>query len=86
VNKIQTLNNIAPVGLDKLPRECYEVSSEMADPDAILVRSAKMHILEIILRLASNIDEITNSLTALAFAPGALNTTTPFAFILSSGF
>ncbi|CAC9593564.1 D-3-phosphoglycerate dehydrogenase (EC 1.1.1.95) [uncultured Gammaproteobacteria bacterium] len=47
MNKIQTLNNISPVGLDKLPREHYEVSSEMANPDAILVRSAKMHALEI---------------------------------------
>ncbi|AYQ56639.1 D-3-phosphoglycerate dehydrogenase [Bathymodiolus thermophilus thioautotrophic gill symbiont] len=47
MNKIQTLNNISPVGLDKLPRERYEVSSEIANPDAILVRSAKMHTLEI---------------------------------------
>ncbi|SMM99040.1 D-3-phosphoglycerate dehydrogenase [uncultured Candidatus Thioglobus sp.] len=45
--KVQTLNNISPIGLDKLPREYYEVSSEMADPDAILVRSAKMYDREI---------------------------------------
>ena len=45
--KIQTLNNISPVGLEKLPREGYEVSSEMTNPDAILVRSAKMHDMEI---------------------------------------
>ena len=45
--KIQTLNNISPVGLDKLPREGYEVASEMTNPDAILVRSAKMHDMEI---------------------------------------
>lgn len=45
--KVQTLNNISPVGLDKLPREGYEVASEMSDPDAILVRSAKMHDMEI---------------------------------------
>ena len=45
--KIQTLNNISPVGLDKLPREGYEVASEMSDPDVILVRSAKMHDMEI---------------------------------------
>jgi D-3-phosphoglycerate dehydrogenase len=41
--KIQTLNNISVVGLNRLPREYYEVASELAHPDAILVRSAKMH-------------------------------------------
>lgn len=45
--KVQTLNNISPVGLDKLPRDAYEVASEMSDPDAILVRSAKMHEMDI---------------------------------------
>ncbi len=44
---IQTLNNISPVGLDKLPRDGYEIASEMSNPDAILVRSAKMHEMEI---------------------------------------
>jgi len=47
MTKIQTLNNISPIGLDKLPRDAYEVASEMSDPDAILVRSAKMHDMEI---------------------------------------
>lgn len=41
--KIQTLNNISVVGLDRLPRDRYEIASEIAHPDAILVRSAKMH-------------------------------------------
>ncbi len=45
--KIQTLNNISVAGLDRLPRDRYEVASEIAHPDAILVRSAKMHDLEI---------------------------------------
>jgi D-3-phosphoglycerate dehydrogenase len=45
--KIQTLNNIAVAGLDRLPRDRYEVASEMANPDAILVRSANMHAMEI---------------------------------------
>jgi D-3-phosphoglycerate dehydrogenase / 2-oxoglutarate reductase len=45
--KIQTLNNISVAGLDRLPRERYEVASEMTHPDAILVRSAKMHELVI---------------------------------------
>ena len=45
--KIQTLNNISVAGLNRLPRERYEIASEMAHPDAILVRSAKMHELPI---------------------------------------
>jgi D-3-phosphoglycerate dehydrogenase len=45
--KIQTLNNIAVGGLDRLPRAHYEIASEFNRPDAILVRSADMHKLEI---------------------------------------
>ena len=45
--KIQTLNNISPVDLERLPRESYEVASEVTNTDAILVRSAKMHDMEI---------------------------------------
>jgi D-3-phosphoglycerate dehydrogenase len=41
--KILTLNNIAVAGLDRLPRDSYEVASEITHPDAILVRSHKMH-------------------------------------------
>jgi D-3-phosphoglycerate dehydrogenase len=45
--KILTLNNIASVGLSRLPREHYEVSGNAQDPDAILLRSFKMHDLPI---------------------------------------
>lgn len=45
--RIQTLNNISVKGLERLPRERYEVASDMARPDAILVRSADMHSLAI---------------------------------------
>lgn len=45
--KIQTLNPIATVGLEQLPRELYEVSSEIQHPDAILVRSHNMHDMEL---------------------------------------
>lgn len=41
--KIQTLNNISVKGLQRLPRDQYEVASEMTSPDAILLRSYKMH-------------------------------------------
>ncbi|MCG8015668.1 MAG: phosphoglycerate dehydrogenase [Candidatus Thiodiazotropha sp. 'RUGA'] len=45
--KILTLNNISVAGLDRLPRESYEVASEVSHPDAILLRSYKMHEMEI---------------------------------------
>jgi D-3-phosphoglycerate dehydrogenase len=45
--RILTLNNISAQGLERLPRERYEVGSEIARPDGILVRSADMHKLSI---------------------------------------
>jgi D-3-phosphoglycerate dehydrogenase len=45
--KILTLNNIAVEGLRHLPRERYEVASEITHPDAILLRSFNMHDMEI---------------------------------------
>jgi D-3-phosphoglycerate dehydrogenase len=41
--KILTLNNISVRGLERLPRDRYEVASEIGHPDAVLVRSADMH-------------------------------------------
>ncbi|HHZ87764.1 MAG TPA: 3-phosphoglycerate dehydrogenase, partial [Chromatiaceae bacterium] len=45
--KILTLNNISITGLDRLPRDCYEVASEIQHPDAIMLRSYKMHDMEL---------------------------------------
>ncbi|HEX7047186.1 MAG TPA: phosphoglycerate dehydrogenase [Gammaproteobacteria bacterium] len=45
--RILTLNNIATVGLDRLPRERYEIASEIGHPDAVILRSANMHDREI---------------------------------------
>ena len=45
--KVLTLNSISALGLERLPRDCYEVASNIADPDAIIVRSADMHELVI---------------------------------------
>lgn len=45
--KIQTLNKISSLGLDKLDRDTYEVASDMNNPDAILVRSADLHEMKI---------------------------------------
>ncbi len=45
--KILTLNNISPVGLAKLPSEDYQVSEDETSPDGIILRSFKMHDMEI---------------------------------------
>ena len=44
---IKVLNNISPLGLEKFSKETYSVSKSDDNPDAILVRSAKMHDMEI---------------------------------------
>ena len=40
--RIQTMNKISPVGLNRFPSELYEVSDTVQDPQGILVRSAKL--------------------------------------------
>ena len=45
--KVLTLNNIAVAGLRRLPRERFEVASEIAHPDAVILRSFNMHDMEI---------------------------------------
>jgi len=40
--RILTLNQISPRGLERLPADRYEVGPELANPDAILVRSAEI--------------------------------------------
>jgi len=45
--KVQVLNNISSIGLQRLPSDKFEVGSDVADPDAILVRSANMHSMEL---------------------------------------
>ncbi len=46
-HQILVLNKIASLGTKRMPADSYEVSSEITKPDAILVRSAKMHDMEI---------------------------------------
>jgi D-3-phosphoglycerate dehydrogenase / 2-oxoglutarate reductase len=46
-HQILILNKIASLGIKRLPTDDYEVGTEIAAPDAILVRSAKMHEMEI---------------------------------------
>ena len=40
---IKTLNKISPAGLDEFDKTKYSYSDEMDEPDAIMVRSASMH-------------------------------------------
>ena len=43
MKNILCLNKIAKIGTDKLDASVYNVGTEVADPDAIMVRSAAMH-------------------------------------------
>lgn len=45
--RILTLNNIAAAGLERLPGDRYEIAPQIANPDAIMVRSADMQAMEI---------------------------------------
>jgi D-3-phosphoglycerate dehydrogenase len=45
--RILTLNNISVRGLERLPRDRYEIASDIGHPDALLLRSADMHEMEI---------------------------------------
>ncbi|MFV0429557.1 MAG: phosphoglycerate dehydrogenase [Arachnia sp.] len=41
--RIQTLNQISPAGLSRLPADNFDVGHDLADPDALLLRSADLH-------------------------------------------
>ncbi len=45
--KIQTLNAIDPNGLTIFPSSDYDIASEISNPDAIVLRSFKMHDMEL---------------------------------------
>ena len=45
--KIQTLNNIAAAGLERLPADYFEIADDIANPDAIILRSHNLHDTEI---------------------------------------
>ncbi len=61
-SKILTLNQISVKGLDRLPREQYEIASEFAAPDAILLRSHKLQA-----------DDIPESVRCIARAGAGTN-------------
>ena len=45
--RILTLNQISVRGLERFPRDRYEVASSLVNPDAILLRSADLHSVDI---------------------------------------
>lgn len=45
--RILTLNNISPQGLSRFPAGHYRVGADIEQPDAVLVRSADMHAMEL---------------------------------------
>jgi D-3-phosphoglycerate dehydrogenase len=45
--RVLTLNNISARGLERLPRDRYEVAADLSEPDAVLVRSADMHSMNV---------------------------------------
>lgn len=44
---IKTYNNISDKGLSRLPADTYLISAEEGNPDAIIVRSAKLHDMKV---------------------------------------
>ena len=80
--KIQTLNAIDPEGLSLLPTDNYEIANEISNPDAIVLRSHKMHGMELPLSLKAvaragagvnniPIDECTEKGIVVFNTPGA---------------
>ncbi|MDR2101858.1 MAG: phosphoglycerate dehydrogenase [Treponema sp.] len=45
--RIRTMNKISPQGLELFPRDRYEAAGDLPNPDALLVRSADLHGIEI---------------------------------------
>ncbi len=45
--RIRTLNAISHSGLSRLPKDAFEVGTDLAEPDALLLRSANLHGVEV---------------------------------------
>lgn len=43
MHKVRTYNQISVKGLDRFPRQSFEVGSDIGHPDAFLIRSQKLH-------------------------------------------
>ena len=62
MHRIKTYNAISSKGLDRFDRELYEVGQDIANPDALLLRSYKLQE-----------DKIPDSVTAIARAGAGVN-------------
>ncbi len=60
--KVKTHNAISVNGLERFPRDAYEVASDIATPDAIMLRSYKM-----------SMDDVVDSLQAVGRAGAGVN-------------
>lgn len=60
--QVLTLNQISLKGLERLPRDCYELASEFSHPEAILLRSHKLKA-----------EDIPDSVLAIARAGAGTN-------------
>ena len=60
--KVLTLNQISVKGLDRFPRDNYEIASEFSHPDAIMLRSHKL-----------SMDEIADTVTCIGRAGAGTN-------------
>ncbi|MEM0952664.1 MAG: phosphoglycerate dehydrogenase [Pseudomonadota bacterium] len=60
--QVLTLNQISVKGLDRFPRDSYELASEFANPDAIMLRSHKL-----------SMDEIASTVTCIGRAGAGTN-------------
>lgn len=60
--QVLTLNQISVKGLERLPRDCYEIASEFSHPDAIMLRSHKLQA-----------EDIADSVLAIARAGAGVN-------------
>ena len=60
--KVKTYNQISVKGLDRFPRQSYEVGSDIGHPDAYLLRSQKLHA-----------ESVPKSLLAVARAGAGVN-------------
>jgi D-3-phosphoglycerate dehydrogenase / 2-oxoglutarate reductase len=47
MHRILVLNNLSARGLERLPRDRFQVGPDVTSPDAILVRSADLHAMEL---------------------------------------
>ena len=45
--KVMKLNNISAEGLALFPLDQYEIGTEIKNPDAIILRSSKMHDMDL---------------------------------------